>query len=56
MNLTTSILVEHQSVAAGETLPGMGPGAMLMAPGGCTTCLGSTCTSCCCSAASGQTG
>lgn len=24
---------------------------LAMAPGGCTTCLGSTCTSCCCSAA-----
>jgi hypothetical protein len=56
MNLTTSMLVEHQSVAAEESLPGIGPGSMLMAPGGTTTCLGSTCTSCCCSAAAVQTG
>jgi hypothetical protein len=56
MNLTTSMHVEQQSVAAEESLPGIGPGSMLMAPGGTTTCLGSTCTSCCCSAAAVQTG
>jgi hypothetical protein len=54
MNLTTIMHMEQQSVAAEETLPGMGQGAMLMAPGGTTTCLGSTCTSCCCSAATAQ--
>jgi hypothetical protein len=55
MNLTTTMHVEHQSVAAEESLPGMGPGSMLMAPGGTTSCLGCTCCSSCCSAATAPT-
>jgi hypothetical protein len=50
MDLQTSIILEQQSVAAQEALPAHVAGAALMAPGGTTTCLGCTCTSCCCSA------
>lgn len=51
MDLVTTFVVEHQSVAAQEALPAAASVALMTAPGGCTTCLGSTCTSCCCSAA-----
>jgi hypothetical protein len=51
MQLTTRTVVEHQSVAAQETLQMAAGGMALLAPGACTTCLGSTCCSCCCSAA-----
>jgi hypothetical protein len=51
MNLKSSISMEHQSLAAQESMPAWAGGAAFMAPGGTTTCLGCTCTSCCCSAA-----
>jgi hypothetical protein len=55
MKLSTTAFVEHRTAAAAELLaPEAGPGALL-APGACTTCLGSTCcSSCCCGAAGFQ--
>jgi hypothetical protein len=55
MKLTTTAFVEHRTAGAPELLaPAAGPG-LLLAPGACTTCLGSTCcSSCCCGAASFQ--
>jgi hypothetical protein len=51
VELVTTYVVEHQSVAAQEALPASASAGMLIAPGACTTCLGSTCCSSCCSAA-----
>jgi len=55
MDLQKTVVVEYQSIAAQEVLSATGGQTSLMAPGGTTTCLGCTCTSCCCSAATVRT-
>lgn len=50
MQLTHRFDVGIATAGEQQALAMAGPG-LSMAPGGCTTCLGSTCTSCCCSAA-----
>lgn len=51
MKIVTTMVVEQQSLAAQEMPRLASAGLLGIAPGGTTTCLGSTCTSCCCSAA-----
>ena len=55
MELKSSVNVECQSLAGQEVLSASMASMALMAPGGTTTCLGSTRTSCCCSAAAVST-
>jgi hypothetical protein len=51
MKLTTQAFVEHQT--SGAQGAGLEPVAdlVMVAPGACTTCFGSTCCSCSCSGA-----
>ena len=52
MKLTTTAFVEHRTAGAPELLSPEAASGHLLAPGACTTCLGSTCcSSCCCGAA-----
>ena len=51
MKLTTEAFVEHQTSGAQGAAMEYATEVVMMAPGACTTCLGSTCCSCCCSGA-----
>jgi hypothetical protein len=50
MRLAVRITVD-QRTAAGQDVTAALPASAMLAPGACTTCLGSTCCSCSCSAA-----
>ena len=51
MKLVTTQFVEHQSVGSqGVGSSGIGQGMEMFVPGGTTTCLGCTCTTCSCAA------
>jgi len=51
MEIVATMVVEQQSLAAQEILPMASVALLGIAPGVCTTCLGSTCCSSCCTAA-----
>jgi hypothetical protein len=53
MQLTGESFVEHLTSGNQEMLPTGADELIMLVPGGTTTCLGCTCTSCCCSAAAG---
>ena len=50
MKLTTTSFVEHQSSGSQDIASAFTGDFEMLVPGGTTTCLGCTCTSCCCAA------